>query len=137
MLDMAAQAMACDLTRFITLPMLPLPSAPWLGLTENLHDDLAHRVNDDDPTMRATIRSRLNMFHRYNAELVAYLLSALKAVNEAGGTMLDHSLVLWGNELGDPDIHTSYGVPTVIAGGTNGKFKMGRYLQLRPGKEAL
>jgi hypothetical protein len=137
MLDMAAQAMACELTRFITLPMLVIPSAPWIGLTENLHDDLAHRVNDSDPTARAMIRSRLNMFHRYNAGLVAYFLAALKAVSEGGGTMLDHSIVLWGNELGDPDNHTSYGIPTVLAGGANGKFRMGRYLQLRPGMDAL
>jgi hypothetical protein len=133
LLDLSAQALACDLTRFITMPMLPLPSAPWLGLNENLHDDLAHKVNDGDPMIRA----RLNIFHRYNAGLIAYFLSALKAVSEGNGTLLDHSLVLWGNELGDPSEHTSIGVPTVLAGGVNGKFRMGRYLQLRPGQDPL
>jgi hypothetical protein len=133
LLDLAAQAMACDLTRFITFPMLPLPNAPWLGITEDLHNDLAHKVDDGDPMIRA----RLNIFHRYNAGLVAYFMTALKAVSEGSGTLLDHSMILWGNELGDPSDHTSFGAPTVIAGGCNGKFRMGRYLQLRPGADPL
>jgi hypothetical protein len=137
MLDLSAQAFACDLTRFITLPMMPHPDAPWLGITESLHDDLAHHVNESDPTRRAQVRARLNTFHRWNAEMVAYFMSALKNVNEGGGSLLDHSLILWGNELGDPDIHASHDVPWVIAGGANGKLRMGRYLKLRPGKEAL
>ena len=136
-LDLAAQALACDLTRFITIPMVLHPDAPWLGITESLHDDLAHRVGESNPTQRAMIRSRLNSFHRWNSEMVAYFLAALRGVNEGTGNVLDHSLVLWGNELGDPDLHTSHGVPWVIAGGTNDKLRMGRYLNLRPGVDAL
>lgn len=137
MLDLAAVAMACDLTRFITVPMIPYPSAPWLGIEESLHDDLAHHVGAADPVKRAMVRSRLNVFHRWNAEMVAYLLSAMRGVSEGGGTLLDHSMVLWGNELGDPDLHTSAGVPTVLCGGANGKLRMGRYVRLRPGKDPL
>jgi hypothetical protein len=137
MFDLMTQALACDLTRFITLPMISQPSAPWVGITESVHDDLAHHVDDDDPVKRAMVRARLNLFHRWNAQMVAYLLSGLKGVTEAGGTLLDHALVLWGNELGDPDQHASHSIPTVLAGGCNGRFRMGRYLQLRPGKAPL
>ncbi len=135
--DLAAQALACDLTRVITIGMLPQPSAPWLGITESLHDDLAHRVNEPNATTRAEIRGKLNKFHRWNAEQVAHLLGALKGVNEGMGNVLDHSIVVWGNELGDPDVHASHTVPWVLAGGANGKFRMGRYLKLRPGKDPL
>jgi hypothetical protein len=117
--------------------MAPLPSAPWLGISESLHDDLAHHVDEPDPAKRAMIRARLNLFHRWNASQVAYLLGALKAVSEASGTLLDHSLVLWGNELGDPAVHASHTVPWVLAGGVNGKLRMGRYLNLRPGLDPL
>lgn len=137
LIDLAAQALACDLTRFVTIGMLPQPSAPWLGITESLHDDLAHRVNEPNMAMRAEIRSKLNSFHRWNAEQVARLLGTLKSVNEGMGNVLDHSIVLWGNELGDPDVHASHGVPWVIAGGANGKFRTGRYLKLRAGRDPL
>ena len=132
-LDLAAQALACDLTRFITLPMVLHPSAPWLSISENLHDDLAHRVGESNPTARAMIRAKLNTFHRWQAEMVAYFLAALKNVSEGTGNVLDHSIVLFGNELGKPDLHTSHGCPWVIAGGANGKLRTGRYLRLRPG----
>lgn len=137
LMDLAVQAMACDLTRFVTLPGLPTPSAPWLNLTENLHDDLAHQLSNSNETQRLMIRSKLNQFHRWNAEMTAYLLGKMNAVNEGMGTLLDHSLVWWGNELGEPDSHQSHGVPHVLAGGVNGKWRMGRYLQLRPGQQPL
>ncbi|MBL8956412.1 MAG: DUF1552 domain-containing protein [Myxococcaceae bacterium] len=137
MMDLTAQALACDLTRFVTINMLPQPSAPWLNISESLHDDLAHRVSESNATMRAQIRAKLNTFHRWNAEQIARLLGTLKGVNEGMGNVLDHSIVLWGNELGEPDVHASHGVPWVIAGGANGKFRTGRYLRLRPGKNPL
>ncbi len=133
MMDLMTQAMACDLTRFITMPMIPQPTAPWLNLTEILHDDLAHKVDAGDPTIRA----KLNQFQRWNAQMVAYLLNGMKGISEGGGTLLDHSLVLWGDELGDPSVHASFDIPTVLCGGVNGAFRMGRYLQLRPGLAPL
>ncbi|MBK7861115.1 MAG: DUF1552 domain-containing protein [Archangiaceae bacterium] len=135
MLDLAVQALACDLTRFITFPMISQPDAPWLGITESIHDDLAHHVNDADPVRRARVRGTLNRYHRWNAENVAHLLGQLRQVSEGGGTLLDHSMVLWGNELGDPGVHSSFGVPTVIAGGCGGRFRMGRCLRLRSGAD--
>ncbi len=137
LMDLMIQALACDLTRFVTMPMIPQPDAPWLGISDNLHDDLAHHVGATDPARRAMIRGKLNQFHRWNAEQVAHLLGGLRNISEGTGNVLDHSIVLWGNELGNPDVHESHGVPWVLAGGANGKFRMGRYLRLRPGKEAL
>ncbi|MBC7530925.1 MAG: hypothetical protein H7318_05045 [Oligoflexus sp.] len=46
-----------------------------------------------------------------------------------GGNMLDNTIILWGNELGAGNSHTYKDIPFVIAGGTGGAFKMGRYLK--------
>jgi hypothetical protein len=60
---------------------------------------------------------------------VAYLLDKLDAVQEVGGgTMLDSTVLLWGNELGIGNSHSYKNIPWVLAGG-GGYFKMGRYLQ--------
>jgi hypothetical protein len=130
--DLIAQAFACDLTRVVTLPIIPVTNMPWLGINQNCHDDIAHYVTGD-----AAKRATLNKYHRWNSEMVAYFLGALKNINDGTGTLLDHSLILWGNELGDPAVHSSWNVPWVIAGGTNGKFRTGRYLRLRTVKDPI
>lgn len=56
-------------------------------------------------------------------------LGKLDAVPEAGGTMLDNSLVVWGSELGKGNSHSFEKIPFVIAGGAAGKLETGRYLQ--------
>ena len=61
---------------------------------------------------------------------IAYMLDGLAAVSEPdGSTVLDNTLLLWGNELGVGNTHTYMNIPWVIAGGAGGYFKMGRYLQ--------
>ncbi len=130
-LDLVAQAFACDLTRVATMTMLAAPSMPWIGITDNIHDDIAHMIDASDATARAAIRLKLAKVQAWYAEQVAYLMDKLAAIPEGDGTVLDHTLILWGNELGNPSSHSNLGVPTVLAGGANGLFHMGRYLKLR------
>ena len=63
-----------------------------------------------------------------DAEQFAYLISALEAVPEGDGTLLDNTIVVWMNELGKGNSHTRNDVPIVVAGGA-GPFKMGRYIR--------
>lgn len=128
--DLLAQAFACDLTRFATVMMTSYPM-PFLGVTENVHDDLAHRIDVTDPTERTRVRTTLSKCHTWYAQQVANFATKLNGFNEGGGTVLDHSLILYGNELGNPSGHSNLGVPTVVVGGVNGKWRMGRYLKLR------
>jgi hypothetical protein len=76
----------------------------------------------------ADAATRLNQVQTWDATMVAYLLGRLDAITEGSGTVLDHSLVLWGNELSDPAEHSNTDMPYVIAGGCNGKLTMGRAL---------
>lgn len=67
------------------------------------------------------------------AEPFAYLLKKLDSIPEGDGTVLDNTLVLWGNELGKGNSHTRREVPFVLAGKAGGILRTGRYVQFAPG----
>ena len=67
----------------------------------------------------------LTKINAHIAECFAMLLTELDSVKEGEGTLLDHSLVLWVNELGKGNSHRYEDVPIVVAGGLHGKFKTG------------
>ena len=58
---------------------------------------------------------------------LAYFLRALAAIPEGDGTALDHTIVVWGNELGRGNTHSAQPIPIVIAGG-NKLIRGGRKL---------
>jgi hypothetical protein len=69
--------------------------------------------------------ARLN---RYHVETLAYFVAKLKAIPEGDGTLLDHSLVLYGSNMGNSNQHLHYDVPHVLVGGASGKLKGNRHL---------
>lgn len=98
---------------------------PYAGVNMNTHLDVAHQVGEGHD------EANLNLvkIHQWYAGEVAYLLQNLASIREGDGTLLDHTMILWSNELGDPAVHAHFNVPHVVAGGTNGKFRMGRYVK--------
>jgi hypothetical protein len=60
--------------------------------------------------------------------MFAYLLDKLKETPDGDGTMLDHSLVLFGSSLSESNIHTHDDLPIVLAGGASGRLKGNRHL---------
>lgn len=131
-IDLLARAMSCDLTRFATLMLGDLSRTHlYPELPDDVHGDVAHRYDartDKHPGAPETWRA-LALQNRYSAGKVARLLLRL---DEAG--VLDDTIVLVSGDMGDPARHSSRSVPTLIAGGCGGHFKMGRYLDLRQGK---
>ena len=134
-IDLLALAMSCDITRFGTLVMNDLSYAGNpLGLPEDNHGAMAHTysaaalgssghpVGPGDP---ATWRL-LARFNRYAYRKVARLLQRL---TEYG--IVDSTLVYASSDMGNPATHSTRNVPTVLAGGLNGKIRMGRRIQYR------
>jgi hypothetical protein len=109
-IDFIAQAMACDLTRFATL---------FYFLTEEVHNSVAHQYS----TMNKASVSALGKDNKYYFGKCARLLRRLKELG-----VLDSTLVYMTSDMGDPAAHSLRAVPTVLAGGLNGKIKMGRRL---------
>ncbi|AEI68869.1 DUF1552 domain-containing protein [Corallococcus macrosporus] len=129
-MDLIARAFACDLTRVVTMT-IPGPSMPWLNIHEDTHNDLAHLLDVQEEPRRSTIRGKMVQVQRWYAEQLAYLMTQLASIQEGSGTALDNTLILWGNELGDASGHMNVRVPTVLAGGAGGRFRMGRFLRVR------
>jgi hypothetical protein len=134
-IDLLALAMGCDITRFGTLCLNDLSYADNpLGLPEDNHGAVAHTYaagpvggnggvigNGDPESWR-----RLAMFNRYCYGKVARLMQRL-----AEADILDGTLIYASSEMGNPAAHSTRNVPTVLAGGLNGKIRMGRRLRFR------
>ncbi len=127
--DLLARALSCDLTRFATLFLGDLSHTRLFAeLPEDVHADVAHRYDartDKHPGTPATWEA-LAVQNRYSYGKVARLLARL---DEAGA--LDDTIVYVSGDMGDPARHSSRSVPTIVAGGCGGHFKMGRYVDLR------
>ncbi|MEI9937617.1 MAG: DUF1552 domain-containing protein [Pseudomonadota bacterium] len=133
-IDLLALGMSCDITRFGTLVMNDLSYAGNpLGLPEDNHGAMAHVYsasplgNSGHPgTGNPETWTALAKFNRYSYGKVARLLQRL---DEYG--ILDSTLVYASSEMGNPATHSTRNVPTVLAGGANGKIRMGRRIKYR------
>lgn len=132
-IDLLAQAVACDITRFGTLYMADLSYAGNpLNLPEDNHGSVAHTYdaspighNGNPVEGNPETWVPLAKLNRYSYGKVARLLQRLDEFNVIGAT-----LVYSTSDMGNPSLHSTRNVPTVLAGGANGRFKMGRRLRL-------
>ena len=125
-IDLMVMALACDLTRVASLQWSASVSGTrfsWLGIDAG-HHDISH-LGDGD----AAMVDRMTAINTWYAGEVAYLLQKLAEVPEGDGTMLDNTIVVWGNELSRGNSHGNHPVPFVIAGGGAGAMQPGRFLQ--------
>ncbi len=124
-LDMLAAAFACDLTRFATMIYGGGTSSkrfPWLGF-EDTHHTLSHAGNSD-----TSAKNKLIKINRWYAEQVAYLLGKLDSIPEGDGTVLDNTIVFWGNELSIGNTHSRKDNRWLLAGSAGGALQTGRYI---------
>ncbi len=125
MFDLQVLAMQGDLTRVITFQLARETSNrtyPEIGVPDP-HHPLSHHGNDPDKIARM---AKINAFH---VSLFAYFLERLKATPEGGGSLLDHSLLLYGSGIGNPNVHDHTNLPVIVAGGAAGGMKGGRHLR--------
>lgn len=126
MLDQLVLSLACDLTRVASLQWSRAAGQVdfnWLPGNLERHHALSH-LGDNDPTMI----EGLTTINRWYAEEVKYLLDQMSAIPEGNGTLLDNSLVVWGNELSRGNNHGNNPVPFVTFGGAGGRIDTGRWL---------
>jgi hypothetical protein len=122
--DLQALAFKADITRVSTVLYardLTGRSFPASGTNTSFHGGSHHAENPD----RIKDYSKIN---RYHVQCLAYYLDKLKNTPDGDGTLLDHSLVLYGTNMGDSNQHLHYDVPHILAGGAAGQLKGGRHL---------
>ena len=125
MFDLQVLAMQADVTRVLTFQLARETSNrtyPEIGVPDP-HHPLTHHGNDPDKIARM---AKINAFH---VSLFSYYLEKLKATPDGHGTLLDHSLVLYGSGMGNPNIHDHVNLPIIVAGGAAGRVRGGHHLQ--------
>jgi hypothetical protein len=66
---------------------------------------------------------------RWHASQLAYFLDRLRSIPEGEGSLLDSTLIVWGNEVADGTIHSHVDMPFLLAGSAGGRLSTGRYLE--------
>jgi hypothetical protein len=125
MFDLQVLAMQGDITRVCTFQLARETSNrtyPEIGVPDP-HHPLSHHGNDPDKIARM---AKINAFH---VALFAYFLGRLKATPEGNGTLLDHSLLLYGSGIGNPNVHDHTNLPILVAGGAAGGMRGGRHVR--------
>ena len=115
-----------DLTRVVTFMLgreLNFRTYPEIGINEG-HHGLSH--HQDNPAQLAKY-ARLNT---YQTELFAAFLERLRSTPDGDGTLLDHSLFLYGAGLSNPNLHAHYDLPLAVVGGAGG-VRGGRHVVFR------
>lgn len=93
-----------------------------IGVKEG-HHQLSHHRNREDQI------EKLSKIDYYLVEQFAYFLKKLDETQESGGSLLDHSMVLYGSGISDGNRHSHGDLPIVLAGGAGGKIPTGRFIQ--------
>jgi hypothetical protein len=122
--DLLALALQADITRVATVLYardLTGRVYPESGTDISFHGGSHHA---EDPGRVAQF-ARLN---RYHVQMLAYLIKKLEGIKEGPDSLLDHSLVLYGSNMGNSNQHLHYDVPHVLVGGASGKLKGDRHL---------
>ncbi|WP_147869799.1 DUF1552 domain-containing protein [Stieleria maiorica] len=129
MFDLMVLAFQTDTTRVATM-MLDNAGGnrryTEIGVSDGHHGMSHHR---DKPELVGNLRK----IDRYLVEQYAYFLEKLDATEDAGGSLLDQSMVLYGSGISDGNRHRHEDLPIVLAGGASGQIETGRYLDA--GKE--
>ena len=126
-IDLMVNAFAADFNRIATMQYTNSVGGAkmrWIGIDEG-HHALSHEPNSNEDAM-----DKLTRINRWFCEQIAYLAQRLDETPEPGGegSMLDHTTIIWTNELGEGNSHTLNNIPFVLVGGGLG-FEMGRSMK--------
>ena len=125
MIDLQVLAYQADLTRVITFAFgreASYRTFPAIGVTDP-HHALSHHQNNEQKL------ANLAKVNTYHVQTFAYYLDKLRGTPDGDGTLLDHTLLLYGSGMSDGNLHNHSPLPLLMAGGADGRLKGGRHLR--------
>jgi hypothetical protein len=125
MFDLQVLAYQADLTRVSTFMLareLSQRTYPAVKAFDPHHSVSHHQ---DDPVKIDT----LTRIQTYHASMFAYYLEKLRSTADGDGSLLDHSLILYGSNMSSSNLHNHYPLPVVLAGGAAGRLAGNRHLK--------
>jgi hypothetical protein len=127
MFDLQVLAWQADVTRVTTLMFAKEVSNaiyPASGIREPFHN-LSHHSNIPENI------ARLTQLNQYHAKTFAYLVQKLRDTPDGEGTLLDHSLLMYGSGMSNSNQHDHAPLPIVLAGGAAGRLSGGRHIAVQ------
>jgi uncharacterized protein DUF1552 len=124
MFDLQVVAFQADLTRVTTMMIGregSLQAYPEIDVPDSHHPLTHHRGNPE-------FVEKVTRINAYHAELFAHFVAKLKATPDGDGTLLDHSMVVYGSAISDGDRHTHEDLPVLLVGRGAGRLKPGRHV---------
>ena len=125
MFDMIALAYQANLTRVFTFMMAGETSNQTynhIGVADAFHP-LSHHQNDK------VRKEKLVKIQTYHSQAFAKFLAKLAAMPDGDGSMLDHSLFLYGSNMSNSNAHNHFPLPTLVVGGGCGKLKGNQHIK--------
>lgn len=128
MSDLMVIAFQTDMTRVVSFMMAregSNRSYRSIGVADG-HHSVTHHQNDAEKIAKVMKIDELHV------KSFAYLLKKLDSTPDGDGTLLDHSMILYGSSICDGNAHTHHDLPLVLAGGAAGQIKGGRHIRYAP-----
>jgi hypothetical protein len=125
MFDLMALAFQADLTRVITFSMdreASMRTYNNLSINEAFHP-LSHHGNDPNK------QDRLAVIQTYHTRMFAHFVERLASTQDGDGTLLDHSMVMFGSNMSDSNRHNNDPLPIALLGHAHGRIKGGQHVQ--------
>ena len=125
MCDLLVLAFQADVTRVCTFVLANEGSNkpyPFIGVSDG-HHDLSHHGNDQKK------KEKIRDINRFHVTQLAYLLEKLKSTPDGEGTLLDHSMVVYGSGNSDGNAHNHDDLPILLAGRAGGSIQTGRHVR--------
>jgi hypothetical protein len=125
LVDLLHLALQGEITRVACFQIARELSAryyPWIGVPES-HHLISHHQNDPHNMAQKT------KIDSYHMSLFARLVDKMRTTPDGDGTLLDHSILVYGGGMGDGDKHTPIDMPVTIVGGGCGTLKGGRHIR--------
>ena len=127
MLDLVALAYQADVTRVFTMIFareLSTRTFAHIGVPDQ-HHPVSHHRNDPD---LITKKAKIDLYH---VDLLNHFLTRLKNTPDGDGSLLEHSLTLFGGGMGDGNLHRHFDLPCLLAGSLGGQIKTGIHYAYR------
>lgn len=128
MADLMVIAWQTDMTRVVTFMMAregSNRSYREIGVPDG-HHAVTHHQNDPEKI------AKTQKIDEHHVKSFAYLLKRLDETKDGDGTLLDHSLLLYGSSIRDGNVHDHHDLPLVLAGGKSAGIKGGRHIRYKP-----
>jgi Protein of unknown function (DUF1552) len=127
MFDLITLAYRGNLTRvqsFMLSPEVSEQTYNHIGIPDAFHA-ISHHANDPAK------KDRLSKIQKYHTDVFARFVGGLAKINDGDGSLLDHSMLLFGSNMSNSNAHNQYPLPTAILGNGGGVIRGGQHINFK------